>query len=89
MALKGEFLTFLKTLTGSPVDPFFSHTCRVFWKVGGYVLIGPYLLFCIYSIARISGNCNIQVIQSSQHSFVKIAEIVLNAQKTLYKCREI
>ena len=44
-------------------------------KVGAYLAIGLYLLFCVYSIAHFFMNCNRQVVRNIQKVFVSNGEM--------------
>ena len=52
-------------------------------KVGAYLAIGPYLLFCVYSIAHFFMNCNRQVVRNIQKVFVSNGETEAKRRKCL------
>ena len=86
VASKGEFLICLKSPCRSHVDLFHTHLGNLEdRRLCFHWTVPPFL---DYSIAQALRDCNIQTIQSSQYLFVKNAELVSSAQKTLYKCEE-
>ena len=52
-------------------------------KVGAYLAIGLYLLFCVYSIAHFFMNCNRQVVRNIQKVFVSNGETEAKRRKCL------